>query len=303
MPSEDAQEVADLLDAVTGRVPTLLRAVLEQLYSPDAGRRMGQAIGAFYQELTDAGLPPERALQLAEDYASPFGIVRSLLGEGGQGAGQGISWSVRGERRRHGRRAERSAPVGPAPLEALFNNTGTSNDGAPGTADLDGVGWSLSARALAEAGIQPGQTLTVDGLTFRWPEAAPGQPNNVEAGGQTVELPARPGARRLGFLGLATHGPSAGLATLRYADGRTQPVALAFPDWTLNGGDDSPPAGTTVAVRMPRRNSQDGDRDEEPTMLFAVSVPVPPDQAVRSVTLPTQTDQGALHIFAVALGD
>ena len=304
MPSEDAQEVADILDAVTGRVPNLLRSILDQLYSPDAGRRMGQAIGAFYRELTEAGLPPERALQLAEDYASPFGIVRSVLGEGGGAVAQGVSWSWSGRRRPHGGgRERRAAPAGPVPLEALFNNAGTSGDGAAAAADLDGVGWSLSAQALAEAGVLPGGSVTVDGLTFRWPEAAPGRPDNLDADGQEVRLPARPESRRLGFLGLATHGPCAGLATLHYADGRTQSIALSFPDWTLNGGEAMLPAGTQIAVRMPRRNSQDSEGAQVETLVFATIVPLQPGPSVESVTLPARADQGALHVFAVALGD
>lgn len=302
MPSEDAQEVAEILDAVTGRVPNLLRSILDQLYSPDAGRRMGQAIGAFYRELIEAGLPPERALQLAEDYASPFGIVRSVLGDDGGAVAQGMSWSGRRQTRGGGREG-RAASAGPAPLEAWFNNAGTSGDGAAAAADLDGVGWSLSAQALAEAGVMPGGTVTVDGLTFRWPAAAPGRPDNVDADGQEVRLPARPGSRRLGFLALATHGPWAGRATLHYADGRTQSIALSFPDWTLNGGEEVLPAGTRVAVRMPRRNSQDGEGTQVETMVFASIVPLQPEASVKSVTLPARADQGALHVFAVALGD
>lgn len=308
MPSEDAQQLADVLDAVTGRVPTLLRSVLDQFYSPEAGRRMGQAVGVFYKELTEAGLPPERALELTEGYASPFSLMRSVLGEAaGAGGGQGFSWSYsQGGQRQRGRERKRPTaptPAGPVPLEAGFDNAGTSDDGAADRADLDGVGWSLSAQALAAAHVVPGATVTVDGLEYRWPEARPGQPNNVEAHGQRVRLPAHPGAKRLGFLGLATHGPSAGLATLHYADGRTQAVALAFPDWALNGGEQQVPPGTQVAVRLPRRNSRDGDEDDGEFAVFSVALPLPGGETPDSVTLPAQVDQGALHIFAVVLGD
>lgn len=297
MPSEDAQEVADILEAVTGSVPNLLRSVLDQLYSPEAGRRMGQAIGAFYQELTGAGLPADRTLELAENYASPFGIVRSLLGEAG---GQKMASAVRRERTTTDGRPK---AAGPAPLEAWFNNAGTSDDGDPGAADLDGVGWSLSAQALGQAGIRPGEEVSADGLTFRWPSAGPGRPNNVEVQGQTVQLAGRPGARRLGFLGLATHGPSAGVASLRYADGRTQAIALSFPDWTPGGGGAPLPAGTHVAARMARRNGRGAEQTQVETMVFATSVALEPGQTVESVTLPERLDQGALHTFAVALGD
>jgi hypothetical protein len=306
VPSEDAQELADVLDAVAGRVPALLRAVLDQLYSPEAGRRMGQAVGSFYQQLTEAGVPAERALQLTEDYASPLGLLRSVLGEAGRGRTVSWSWAGEGPGRAPAvrvREARRPRAEGPAPLEAWFNNAGVSHDRAPEAADLDGLGWSLSAEALAEAGVVPGGTVTVEGLTFSWPSAQPGQPDNVRAEGQEVRLPERPGARRLGLLGLATHGPSAGVATLRYADGSVEPVALCLPDWTLNGGQGAVPSWARVAVRMPRRNGRDGRDTDVETMVFAVTVPLQPGKTVESVTLPARVDQGELHVFAVALGD
>ncbi len=301
MPSKDVQDLSDVLDAVSDRVPPLLRSVLDQLYSPEAGRKMGQAIGAFYRELTEAGLPPERALKLAEQYASPFGIVNSLMGNG-PGHGMSMSWShSHTPSRRSTRAAPSPTPKGPADLEACFNNTGTSDDEQPERADLDGAGWSLSRRALAAAGAVPGATLELEGVSFRWPGSAPGQPDNVEAEGQQVRLPNRPGATRLGILGLATNGPSIGLATLRYSDGRTQPFALGLPDWTLNGGEGELSIGTRVAVRMPRRNG-DEDTDVE-TLVFATILPLQADRVVETLILPERVDQGALHIFAVALAE
>jgi hypothetical protein len=296
VPSEDAQEIADILDAVSGRVPVLLRSVLDQLYSPEAGRRMGQAIGAFYRELVEAGIPADRALQLAEDYSSPFSMVRSVMGGDELHAMGG-----HGPRPRH-RAPDRPAPAPTGPLEQLWNNTGTSEDGNPGAADLDGVGWSLSAQALAACSLVPGGPVACAGFSFRWPEAGPGRPNNVAAEGQTVTLPARGGARRLGVLGLATHGPSAGVATLHYADGRQDPAALLLPDWTLHDGEGDPPAGVRVAARMPRRNGRDGPEDTE-VMLCVAEIPLDPERVLQSITLPRKADQGMLHIFALALAD
>lgn len=59
--SEDARKIADILDAASRRVPALLRSVLDQMYSPEAERRRGQAIGDFYRELVAAGIPADRA--------------------------------------------------------------------------------------------------------------------------------------------------------------------------------------------------------------------------------------------------
>ena len=159
----------------------------------------------------------------------------------------------------------------------------------------------MSAQPLEAAGVTPGGALTVDGLTFHWPQVAPGSPDNLVAAGQVVQLPAQPGATRLALLGLATCGPSAGEGVVRYADGSAEPFTLCLPDWTLNGGRASA-VPARVAVRMPRRNARNGDLANLETIVFAAAIPLQPGRTAATVTLSARVDQGALHIFALALG-
>jgi hypothetical protein len=62
------KEIAELLDSVTTKVPALIEGLLKLLYSPEAGKNMGQAVGSLYKELIDAGIPKEDALKMAKDY-------------------------------------------------------------------------------------------------------------------------------------------------------------------------------------------------------------------------------------------
>jgi hypothetical protein len=41
---------------------------MDTLYSAEAGKKMGQAVGSLYKELVDSGIPQEEALQMAKDY-------------------------------------------------------------------------------------------------------------------------------------------------------------------------------------------------------------------------------------------
>ena len=77
-----------------------------------------------------------------------------------------------------------------------------------------------------------------------------------------MAVTAPPGATRLGFLGMANHGPSTGQGTIRYTDGSTQPYTLGFSDWTGSGGVLAP--GTRVVVVMPylSRRGDQRRRDE-----------------------------------------
>ena len=189
----------------------------------------------------------------------------------------------------------------PAPLAAHARSTGISDDAHPEAADLDMVGFSYSAQALAAAGITPGGEHTVDGLTYTWPAA--GGPDSVLVFGQVLDLSGTPaGAGRLAFLGTATHGPAAGTVLLRYADGLVQRAVLGFSDWTLSDGRAQIQYGNVVAARMPYRNRR-GGRAAVTTYLFATAaIPLETDRRLVSATLPWGARSGRLHLFAAAAG-
>ncbi|MGW7351830.1 SGNH/GDSL hydrolase family protein [Streptomyces sp. NPDC054784] len=188
-------------------------------------------------------------------------------------------------------------PAGPLPLERYFDNRAVSDDADPTAADFDGAGNSLSAQDLTAAGWTPGRALDLDGARLRWPDRAPGTPDNVRADGQRVRLAGRGDA--VSLLVAATS-PDAvgtevsGTGTVRYADGGSSPYLLRAPDW--RGG---PLA--TKAVALPHLNSGGGQRFGK-VKVYAVTVPVARGRALASLTLPADPGpQGDLHVFAVAV--
>lgn len=179
-------------------------------------------------------------------------------------------------------------------LRGSFDNAGIANDSNHTGFDFDGSGSSLSAQALASAGLSPGATITRDGFTFTWPDTTPGQKDNVVSTGQTVLLTGS--GARLGFLGTSTWGEGKGTGTVHYADGTSQEFSVAVPDWYGTN-----PAAAVVA---PYRLIASG-RDDTPVSIFAFSVPLQGKQ-LHSVVLPKvgtglQPGVPALHIFAVSM--
>ncbi|MEC4018196.1 SGNH/GDSL hydrolase family protein [Streptomyces sp. H27-D2] len=191
----------------------------------------------------------------------------------------------------------RPVPREPRPLERLFDNTAVSDDAAPGDADFDGGGNSLSARDLAAAGWAPGRTLAIDGARLSWPRSAAGRPDNIRADGQSVRLRGRGEAISFLVASSSPDGPGAGAAgsgTVRYRDGSRSGYTLTAPDW--RGG---PLA--TKAVALPHLNSPGGQRAEK-VRLYAVSVPVRQDREIASVVLPKDPGHTAdLHVFAASV--
>lgn len=65
---ESAKEIGEILDAVSDKVPKLISGIVGSLYSAEAGKNMGQAVGSLYKELLESGLPQEAALEMAKNY-------------------------------------------------------------------------------------------------------------------------------------------------------------------------------------------------------------------------------------------
>ncbi len=189
----------------------------------------------------------------------------------------------------------------PGSLLTAFDNAGISGDSDVSVADFDGDGNSYSAQALAADGLTAGQPVTVNGTTFTWPLPAPGYPDNAIADGQQVTVNAPAGTQTLGFLGSATDGPSQGVATLHYSDGSTAQYWLGLSDWTLNAGTATPSYGNQVVASMTYRNCADCTSGQQTvgTDVFYTALPVDPGKTLTSVTLPSGTTQGELHIFAI----
>ncbi|WP_432705766.1 GH92 family glycosyl hydrolase [Amycolatopsis taiwanensis] len=193
----------------------------------------------------------------------------------------------------------------PGSLLAAFDNTGISADAKPAAADFDGHGHSYSADALAAAGLRPGGTVTVDGLSYSWPGHPAGEPDNVLARGQTVNVPSRGhgGEGRLAFLGAAANGNASGPVTITYTDGTTSTAEIGFSDWTLGAGAAQPAFGNRTAITTLYRNSVGGSPHQTKTYVFATA-PITLDAAkqVASITLPTAVTGGELHVFGIAIG-
>lgn len=66
--NNDLKTMNEILDSVSEKLPKLIRGIIGSLYSMDAGREMGKAIGSFYQELVASGFPEKDALEMSKQY-------------------------------------------------------------------------------------------------------------------------------------------------------------------------------------------------------------------------------------------
>jgi hypothetical protein len=132
-----------------------------------------------------------------------------------------------------------------------------------------------------------------------------GEYDNVDANGQTVDLPgATASATKLSLLGTGTNGKASGTLTITYTDGSTQTADVGFSDWALGGSANLPVSfDNRIAATMPYRNSVGGTSQQLTVYLFATApIALQSGKQVRSVTLPSNVQGGALHVFSIAVG-
>lgn len=72
------QEISQLLDVVSEKIPTLVRELKSSLFSAEAGQELGKAVGAFYKELVAAGIPEGQALDMAKSY---IGSLQGMMNQ------------------------------------------------------------------------------------------------------------------------------------------------------------------------------------------------------------------------------
>jgi len=77
--AEEAEEVREILSAVSTEIPALIKSIMGAVFSEEAGRNMGRGAAAFYKELKDSGMPDDVAVKMTEDYIKPFSSLGDLL--------------------------------------------------------------------------------------------------------------------------------------------------------------------------------------------------------------------------------
>jgi beta-glucosidase len=198
--------------------------------------------------------------------------------------------------------ASTELPVSATSLAGAYNNTGISDNADEAAASYDGSGDSFSAQALASAtptALVPGGQVTVDGTTLTWPNVASGEPDNVVAAGQTVDVSGT--GTDLGFIASSQNGTATGTVTVNYQDGTSESYNLNVADWYAN----APSVGDQLLSTTSSWNYQTNSLGAHPVSVYYASVPLEAGKPVSSVTLPTLQNSGgttAMHIFSMAVG-
>jgi hypothetical protein len=84
---EDAEEVKEILDVVSEKIPKLIENLTDILYGEKSSAKFGKAVASFYKELVDSGMTKD-AYELTQQYMSSLnlsGLIGEAVGGGGKG--------------------------------------------------------------------------------------------------------------------------------------------------------------------------------------------------------------------------
>jgi len=85
---EDAEEVREILDVVSEKIPKLIESLTDILYGEKSSAKYGKAVASFYKSLVESGMTNEQAYELTQQYMSSLNLA-GLIGNaiGGEGKG------------------------------------------------------------------------------------------------------------------------------------------------------------------------------------------------------------------------
>lgn len=81
----DVEELKEVLNVVSEKVPALLNQLADVLYGKDRAEQYGKSVAAFYKELVNAGMSKEQAYEMTKEYMSAMSLGKMMGGAFGHG--------------------------------------------------------------------------------------------------------------------------------------------------------------------------------------------------------------------------
>ena len=74
-----AEEIKEILSAVSTEVPDLIKNVFSAIYDPDIATNFGKGIAALYDELKEKGLPEDMVREIVMNFSNSFNLIGNAL--------------------------------------------------------------------------------------------------------------------------------------------------------------------------------------------------------------------------------
>ena len=92
MAEMEPEDMKELLDVVSQKIPALLNSLTDVLYGKSAAEKYGQAVSGFFKTLKDSGMTDEQAFKLTEQNMSSLNLGGLISGAMGHRGGHRGMW-------------------------------------------------------------------------------------------------------------------------------------------------------------------------------------------------------------------
>jgi hypothetical protein len=65
---DSPEDIAEIFEVISDKVPTMIRGIIESFFSPDAAANMGKAVAEFRRTLIEGGISEEEAMEMTREY-------------------------------------------------------------------------------------------------------------------------------------------------------------------------------------------------------------------------------------------
>ena len=65
---ETPEDVGEILDMVTDKVPKMIKGIIGAFFSPEAAKDMATSVANFRKTLIEGGIPEDEAMQMTREY-------------------------------------------------------------------------------------------------------------------------------------------------------------------------------------------------------------------------------------------
>jgi hypothetical protein len=78
---EGPEDIAEILDTVSTRIPMLIRNVMDSFFSPEAAGNIAKSVAEFRKTLIEGGIPEEEAMRMTREYLQTLTNWKGMMGE------------------------------------------------------------------------------------------------------------------------------------------------------------------------------------------------------------------------------
>jgi hypothetical protein len=79
---ENPEDLAEILDTVSDKVPKMIRGIIDSFFSPEAARNMAKSVAEFRKTLIDNGIPEDEAMKMTREYMQTITNWKGMMKEG-----------------------------------------------------------------------------------------------------------------------------------------------------------------------------------------------------------------------------